>query len=62
MGMNSDERKEITSGQNLKMYSHCLVLASTFSWAGVKEETQDLNLDKCHAKRSPGAIASQCVA
>ena len=40
--MNSDEGKEITSGQNLPMCIPCLVIASTFSWAHVKEETQDL--------------------
>lgn len=42
MIMNSDEGKEITSGQNLPMCIHHLVIASTFSWAHVKEETQDL--------------------
>lgn len=42
MIMNSDEGKEITSGQNLPMCIPCLVIASTFSWAHVKEETQDL--------------------
>lgn len=35
------------------MCSHCLVFACAFSWAGVKEVTQDLNLDKCHAKDEP---------
>lgn len=41
MIMNSDEGKEITSGQNLPMCIHHLVIASTFSWAHGKEETQD---------------------
>lgn len=59
---NSDEGKEITFGQTLQIGSHRLVIASTFSWVGVKEETQDLNLDKHLAKMGPGVTASEHVA
>lgn len=62
MVMNSDEEEAITSGLNLPTCTHCLGTPSAFSWAGVKEETPDLNLDQCHVKVSPGAMLYESVA